>query len=295
MLINFWIKLFLKGLGLAAITYLLICVALRLWQKRLIFHPSSTLDYTPADLGLIYEDVWISVLTWEGKREKMHGWWIPSKSSSKDVLLYLHGNGVNIGANLGPVEKFHQMGMDVLIIDYRGYGRSEGKFPSESEVYRDAQAAWDYLVLEREIAPENIFIFGHSLGGAVAIDLAVRKPNAAGVIVESSFTSMADVVDHQGIYRFLPAQLLLHQRFDTRSKLRLLRVPLLLIHGTEDRTIPPAMSQVLFDLADVPKQLCFIPLAGHNNVATVGGETYLQAVESFRQLAQTHQRQFINR
>lgn len=291
MVINFWLKLLLKGLGLGAIAYLLICIALWIWQKRLIFYPSSIIEYTPSDLGLAYSDVWIPVLTWEGKLEKMHGWWIPSESSSPEVVLYLHGNGVNIGANLGPVKKFHSYGMDVLIIDYRGYGRSEGKFPNESEVYRDAQAAWDYLVLKRNVAAEKIFIFGHSLGGAIAIDLAVRKPNAAGVIVESTFTSMVEMIDHQGIYSFLPAKLVLNQRFDTSSKLKLLRVPLLLIHGTDDRTVPCAMSQVLYDMAEVPKQLLLISFASHNNVASFGGEQYIQGVQKFRQLVRNYQGQ----
>ncbi|WP_013320938.1 alpha/beta hydrolase [Gloeothece verrucosa] len=295
MVINFWIKLLLKGLGLGVIAYLLICIALWIWQKRLIFSPSSRIKSTPSDLGLAYSQVWIPVLTWEGKLEKMHAWWIPSESSSSEVLLYLHGNGVNMGANLGPIEKFHQMGFNVLMIDYRGYGRSEGKFPSESEVYRDAQAAWDYLVLKQKIAPEAIFIFGHSLGGAVAIDLAVRKPNAAGVILESAFTSMVDMIDHLPLYRFIPAKLVLNQRFDNLSKLKLLRVPLMLIHGTQDCTVPPSMSQVLYDLAPVPKQLLFIPLAGHNDVSRVGGEDYIQGLENFRQLALTHQRQLAER
>lgn len=290
MVINFWFKLLLKGLGLGAIAYLIICIALWIWQRRLIFYPSSSLKYTPSDLGLVYEDVWISVLTWKGKLEKMHGWWIPS-DSSKEVVLYLHGNGVNISANLTSVQKFHQMGLNVLIIDYRGYGRSEGKFPSESEVYRDAQCAWDYLVLERKIEPQNIFIFGHSLGGASAIDLAVRKPKAAGVIVENTFTSMVEMIDHQGIYRLLPAKLVLNQRFDTRSKVRLLRIPLLLIHGTDDRTVPYTMSQVLYDMAEVPKQLLLVNGAGHNNVASVGEGQYIQAVQDFRQFARTHKHQ----
>lgn len=270
--------------GVGAIAYLLLCISLLLWQNRLIFFPSSVIENTPDELGLAYSDVWLPVSTKAGSVKRLHGWWIPAPSPTSDVLLYLHGNGENIGANLEHAHRFHQLGFSVLLIDYRGYGRSEGKFPTEAQVYQDAQVAWDYLVQQRGIKPQHIFLYGHSLGGAIAIDLAVRNPEAAGLIVESSFTSLLDMVDHQGVYSLFPADLLLSQRFDSLSKIESLQMPLLLIHGTDDQIIPPRMSQVLFDAAIVPKKLFIVPYADHNNVGSVSGEQYFQTVRDFYQL-----------
>lgn len=292
---NLLFKLLLTVAGVGAIAYLSICTALLLWQNRLIFLPSPVIKNTPDDLDLAYEDVWLPVLDKAGKGERLHGWWIPAASSTSDILLYLHGNGANIGANLGQAQLFHQLGFSVLLIDYRGYGRSEGKFPSEAQVYQDAQAAWDYLVQEGGIKPQDIFLYGQSLGGAIAIDLAVRNSETAGLIVECSFTSMRDMVDHQGVYGFFPADLVLHQRFDSLSKIKLLKMPLLLIHGTDDRTVPAKMSQVLFDAAIVPKKLLLVPFADHHDVASVSGERYFQTVSDFYQLVRANQDQFVER
>lgn len=283
-------KLMVTGVGMVAIAYLSICIALLFWQNRLIFVPSPIIEYTPSDLGLVYEDVWLLLSNRVAKPERLHGWWIPTANSG-DVLLYLHGNGKNVSANLEHAQRLHQLGFSVFLFDYRGYGRSEGNFPTESGVYRDAQAAWNYLVEQRGIPPENIFLYGHSLGAAIALDLAVRQPQAAGLMMENGFTSMRDMVDHQEIYRFFPTNLILNHRFDSLSKLKLLRVPLLVIHGLEDQIVPPRMGQVLFDAAHVPKKLLLVPAASHNNVASVSGEEYSQAVRDFYQLVRIHQHQ----
>ncbi len=295
MMTPIWIK-GLIGLGIiGAIAYLGMCIALWFVQKQLIFVPSRQISYTPDALGLNYEEVWIPLLTLEETVERLHGWWLPGKRGLEEVILYLHGNGGNISSNLAHVKVFNELGFSVLMIDYRGYGQSDGKFPSEAQVYKDAQVAWDYLIHQKAVKPENIFIFGHSLGGAIAIDLAVRKPNAAGLIVESSFTSIQEMVDLRRFYRIFPVSLFLHQRFDSLSKLRLLRVPLLLIHGTEDRTVPPSMGQTLFEKADVPKKLYIVPLAGHNNVSSVGDERYKEEIAAFRQFARQNKRQYVRK
>lgn len=284
-----FLKLLLSVAGIGAIAYLLICIALLLWQNRLIFIPSTVLTVTPADLGLAYEDVWLPVSTKTGNVEHLHGWWLPATSPSTDVLLHLHGNGENIGANLGYAQQFHQLGFSVLLIDYRGYGCSEGDFPTEAQVYQDAQAAWNYLVQERGIDPQKIFVFGASLGGAIAIDLAVRNPEAAGLIVESTFTSMRELVDEQGIYALFPKNLLLRHKFDSISKVKSLQMPILLIHGTHDLIVPTIMSQVLYDAITAPKQLFLVPGAGHNNVVSVAGVQYQQIIQQF--IAQVKARQ----
>ncbi|WP_107669899.1 alpha/beta hydrolase [Cyanothece sp. BG0011] len=292
MMINLLLKGLLNSVGVGVIAYLIVCSALIMGQNRLIFKPTLTLDRTPDDLGMSYEDVWLSVMTPQGKIEKIHGWWINPNAYPEKVLLYLHGIGGNISHNLGTIQTFYNQGFSVFIIDYRGYGSSKGKFPTEAEIYRDSQVAWDYLTQERRIKPKNIFIYGHSLGGAVAIDLGVRKPHAAGVIVENTFTSMMDMVDHSGfIYRLFPTKLFLHQRFDSLAKLSLLKLPLLLIHGTSDRKVPYPMSQTLFEAARVPKKILLVPDAGHLNVSAIAPEKYVHTIQEFEQLVSHNQRQ----
>lgn len=292
MVINLLCKGLLNGVGVGVIAYLSICIALILGQNRLIFKPTLTINTTPADQGMTYEDVWLSVMTPQGKTEQVHGWWINPNSYPEKVLLYLHGIGGNVSYNLGTIQTFYNQGFSVLIIDYRGYGRSKGQFPTESEIYRDSQVAWDYLTQERKMKPQNIFIYGHSLGGAVAIDLGVRKPHAAGVIVENTFTSMTDMIDHSGfIYKLFPSKLLLHQRFDSLAKLSLLKVPLLLIHGTSDRKVPYFMSETLFEAANVPKKLLLVEDAGHLDISSIAPEKYVEAVQEFEQLVNQNGRQ----
>ena len=284
-------KLLFNGIALVpvaapslGIAYLVTCIALLIGQHRLIFAPSRSLPFTPQELGLDYEDVWLSVLTWDGKVERLHGWWLPSASSQEKVLLYLHGNSGNMSNNLAAAQRLQQAGFSVLLIDYRGFGRSQGGFPREAEVYRDAQAAWDYLIQRRGIAPGNIFLYGHSLGGAIAIDLAVRQPLAAGLIVENTFTSMRAMVHHRRIYRFLPIDWILTQRFDSLSKLKLLQIPLLVMRGLADRTIPATMGAQLYAAARVPKLELIVPEADHNNIGAIACEQYLQVMENFTQL-----------
>ena len=271
--------------AIAIILYTAACLYLFFQQTRFIFFPSSAIETTPEFFNLDYQEVWLPVKTKSGEVERMHGWWIPASQPNAQVLLYLHGNGINIGANVAHANRFHRLGFSVLLPDYRGYGRSEGSFPTEAAVYQDAAVAWDYLVQERKIQPEQIFLYGHSLGGAVAIDLAVKQPDAAGLIVESSFTSIRDIVDYQSIYRIFPIDLILNQRFDSIRKVRSLALPVLFIHGTADLRVPATMSQQLYEAAPEPKQLILIPDAGHNNTAETAGDKYFQVMQKFVQQA----------
>lgn len=267
--------------GFLAISYFAICASAMLWQNRLIFFPSPVITTTPDQLDLAYEEVWLPVQEKVGKVERIHGWWLPTVSEATEVLLYLHGNRENIGANLEKAQVFQQLGFSVLLIDYRGYGRSEGNFPSEARVYQDVQVAGDYLLKHRGISPQDIFIYGHSLGGAIAIDLAVQNPEFAGLIVEGSFTSMREMARYRGKYDFLPLNLLLTQRFESISKITKLKMPLLLIHGINDQAVPAAMSQALFNQANEPKQLWLVPGADHVDVAVVAGLEYQQKIQEF--------------
>ena len=196
-------------------------------------------------------------------------------------MLYLHGSAFNIGANVNHARRFKDLGFSVLLISYRGYGRSEGSFPTEAQVYADAEAAWDYLVDQKGIPPGDIFIYGHSLGGAVAINLAVAHPEARGLIVEGAFTSIADMGRRHTFYRLLPINLITHQRFDSISKINHLKMPVLIMHGTEDSVVPYEMSRRLYEKAPSPKKLKLILGGGHNNSARVGGAEYLNTVREF--------------
>ncbi|MEG3872896.1 alpha/beta fold hydrolase [Microcoleus sp. MON2_D6] len=205
-----------------------------------------------------------------------------NKGGLGGVVLYLHGNASNVGSNVEHAYRFHGLGLSVFVMDYRGYGKSQGDFPSESQVYEDAQLAWDYLVKQRGINPNQIYLYGHSLGGAIAIDLALRHPEAAGVIVEGSFTSTRAMVNFQkGLFWMFPIDVLLTQRFDSLSKVDRLQMPVLFIHGTADNVVPVEMTKKLFDAAPEPKQLYIVPDGGHTNVADIGGAEYLQILSQF--------------
>jgi uncharacterized protein len=271
----FW-KGVLIFIGILLTLYIGACLFLYSLQTRLIFFPPSEITTTPAQVNLPYEEVWLPVST-----GKIHGWWIPASNPKAPVLLYFHGNGSNIGDCVNRALRFHQIGLSVMLIDYRGYGKSSGPFPNESLVYEDARTALNYLVETRKIASQNIFLFGESLGGAIAIETAVQHPNLAGIIVESTFTSIRAVIDEEKLYPIFPIDLILTQRFNSLAKIRLLKVPILIIHGTGDETIPAKMSQQLYDAAPEPKQLLLVPEADHNNVALVGGIEYLQTIEAF--------------
>lgn len=298
---QFWLKLSISLGILLAVLYMSACLFLFFRQNRFIFFPVREISTIPTDLHMEYQEVWLPVSTGKIPQDsatgKVHGWWIPAPTadeikskyyinSKKDwVLVYFHGNGDNISGNLNHSYRFHQMGFSVLIVDYRGYGLSQGDFPTETSVYEDVDTAWNYLVNQRGIPPENIVIYGHSLGGAIAIDLAIRQPNAAGVIVEASFTSMRDMVDYQyPLFNIFPIDLILTHRFDSIAKVKSLKMPVLFTHGTADTVVPTYMSEELFEAAPEPKQLFIVPTADHNNIASVSGDKYFETIREFMKL-----------
>ncbi len=280
-----------------AIVYLCACIFLVFMQQRFIFLPSSAVKITPENINLFYEDVWLPISQEKGKLEKIHGWWIPHNSdasSFKGVLLYLHGNAINIGANLEQADPFHKLGFDILLVDYRSYGRSIGNFPSEAQVDQDAEIAWNYLVHQRQISPQDILVYGHSLGGAIAIELATRHPQMAGLVIEGSFTSIENMIHYLGgIYRIFPAKLLLHQKFDSIKKLKKLDIPILLIHGTADDSVPAYMSEQLFEVAPAEiKDLYIVPDAGHHHIFATAGDEYLHKINEFVNQFKNHNTKF---
>ena len=271
---------------IAATAVLLVVYAVAatyLWARQAyyIFRPKRIISSTPDDYQLPFKDVYIGVDEGNSKTERVHAWWIPAEHPAGRSLLYLHGSALNIAANISHARRFQRLGFSVLLVSYRGYGKSDGTFPSEATVYSDARAAWRYLTERKGIDPASIFIYGHSLGGAVAIELAMDQPAAAGLIIEATFTSIADMAREIPRYRFFPLELIVHQRFDSINKVGRLQVPVLYLHGTADRLVPPEMSRQLYQHTASAKRLKYIEGGGHNNSAAVGGEEYLQVVQKF--------------
>lgn len=230
-----------------------------------MFIPFREFEHTPDLYQLPYRTVWMSIATSTGKTERLNGWWIPAKNPDAPVLLYLHHNSRNIGGNVSQARQFHRIGFSVLLFDYRGFGQSDGKFPTESQVYEDAEIAWNYLTQTRKIPPQRIVIYGHSIGGTVAIDLAAKHPDAAALIVQSTFTSMRDMTKRFGLFWMFPIDLLLRNRFESLEKMKRVKQPVLIIQGDRDLQIPVEMGQALYAAAPNPKRLLLIPASGHDN------------------------------
>ncbi|MGF1539815.1 MAG: alpha/beta hydrolase [Pleurocapsa sp.] len=271
-------KLCLIILGFSLTLYIAICLLLRWQQTSLIFFPHRLIRSTPQKYNLDYQDVWLNV-----DQEKIHGWWLPSSKQSAPVLLYFHGNASNNGDLIDLAAILHDLGVSILLIDYRGYGKSSPTFPNESRVYQDALAAWQYLTKNCQIKPQNIFVYGHSLGGAIAVDLATKHPEMAGIIIEGTFTSIKDVASLDKFLQIFPLNLILTQHFDTITKIQSLQTPLLILHGKKDEIIPISMAKKLFTAAPKPKQLVIIPHARHNDLPQVGNEQYFWSLKQFIQ------------
>lgn len=255
------------ALGLGA-GLLLMVVAIRLLENRFIFFPPRYPEgfEPPANYGLKPEEVWISA----SDGVKINAWFFPGSSSPK-VLLCFHGNAENIGYGLPRMKTLSRLGVNLLAVDYRGYGKSEGS-PDEQGVYRDAEAAHRFLIEAKRFEPKNIIIYGQSLGGAVAIDLASRR-ECGGLVVESSFTSGRDMA--RRMFRIPLLEYVPKSRFDSISKISKVRAPVLIIHGTQDEVIPFSMGERLSQAAPEPKWFLRVEGAGHNDVFVVGGEKYL--------------------
>ena len=274
------IKRVIQLVSLLTIFYVLVCIYMWATQRQKIFLPEPQLQTTPDRNGMRYEEVRIPSGS-GAERGELNGWWIPAEQANAVTLLYLHGNFRNIGHNVEHALRLHNLGYNLLLVDYRGYGLSTGGEPSEAKVYEDAEAAWNYLLKQRGVLAQRTFIYGHSLGGAVAIDLAVHHPEAAGLIVESTFTSMTAMGNQD--YPYLPISLLLNQRFDNLDKIGRLKIPVLFIHGTWDTKVPYQMSQQLFDQAPQPKYLKLIEGGEHGNSGGIAWLEYRAAVSEFVQ------------
>ncbi len=242
----------------------------RYLENKTLFYPAKLLSSTPNDIGVSYEDVFIT--TEDGC--KLHGWFVPAEDS-RSTLLFFHGNAGNISDRLGKIQLFHRMRLNVLIIDYRGFGQSNGK-PTESGMYLDAKAAFDYLKNSKKDMLDSLIVYGASLGGVAAINLASREEITA-LIVDSSFSNAVDMAKR--IYPFIPS-FLVTIKLDNISKIKKISIPKLFIHSVDDMTIPYSLGQKLFEAAKDPKEMLTIS-GGHNDGHIHDEEKYNSAIEIF--------------
>jgi len=249
-----WWRLALSVVRIVVLVYVGFGALIFFFQSYLVYHPSGELDATPSDAGLNFEDVFLTA----EDGTKIHAWYVPRRGA-ETTLLFCHGNAGNISHRLPTLETFHHLGLNVLIFDYRGYGRSEGK-PTEAGTYQDVAAAWDYLVQARGKRPGRIIVFGCSLGGAVAAHLA-HEHTPGALILESTFTSAPDLGAR--LYPFLPVRWLCRYSYDTRAIVGEIRCPILVIHSRDDDIVPFEFGQALFDAAGDDKQ--FLEIHGSHN------------------------------
>jgi pimeloyl-ACP methyl ester carboxylesterase len=236
--------------------------------NALLFFPEQKLLATPLTT---YEEV--TVETEDG--ERLHAWWIPAERPVGHVL-FCHGNGGNIGDRVLHAALLHRAGLDVLLFDYRGYGRSTGR-ASEEGTYRDARAARTALLGRREVNAGSVLYVGESLGGAVATALAHEAP-PAGVVLVSTFTSVRDMARRH--YPFVPAAAV-PDAYPSLRLVRDLRAPLLVLHGDRDDLVPLMSGEELYEAAPEPKTMHVLAGVGHNDLVSRAGDEWAAAIAEF--------------
>lgn len=240
-------------------------------QPDMVFFPLQELRSAPSAWGMRYEDVTIKT----GDNVDLHGWYIPGKTGAK-TLLFFHGNAGNISHRGESVSVFHDMGLNVLIFDYRGYGQSKGK-PSEQGLYRDARSAWRYLTQVRDIADHDIILFGRSLGAAIAIKLATEV-KAAALIAESTFSSADDMARH--MFPVLSHLIYVRFKFNNVGNISRVQCPIMYAHSPDDDIIPYALGRKVYEAANSPKS--FFELKGDHNTGFLQSQPqYGRQLEKF--------------
>jgi pimeloyl-ACP methyl ester carboxylesterase len=261
------------------------CASLDEWQRRNIFQAEASArwgDGAPPASGVAYDLALAN-------SDRLHTWYVRATEAGAPTVLFLHGARRNLTGSADRIELLHRLGFNVLAIDYRGFGRSTSLLPSEASAIEDADRAYAEL-LRKEPNPDKRFVYGYSLGGALAIDLAARRRDFAGLVVEASFTRIADIV-RESRFSWVPfIDLAVTQSFDSIDKIARVSVPLLLVHGTADSIVPPSMSDRLYAAAsEVPpnlRQMLKVQGAGHRSAAFNGGADFAQALRGFAKEAQ---------
>jgi uncharacterized protein len=245
-------------------------VGVRYMERKSLFFPMKQMSSSPADVGLAYEEVYLN--TQDNK--KIHGWFIPVEKKG-DTILFSCGNAGNISHRLDKISIMNEMGFNVFIFGYRGYGKSEGS-PSEQGLYRDIEAAYEHLVRGRAISPEEIILYGESIGGGVAIELATRTPVKA-LITEEAFTSVKDMASLA--FPLIP-HFVFSSKFDNLEKVGRIECPKLIIHSIDDEIVPFSQGQSLFEAAREPKEFLGIR-GGHNTAFRDSMRDYKEGIISF--------------
>ena len=266
------LKRMLGSFALIVLTlYLGFMLLIFIFQGKLVYFPGKEVGDTPGSIGLHYEDVYLVT----DDKIKIHGWYVPHPDA-KATLLFFHGNAGNISHRIESIFIFYNIGLSVFIIDYRGYGNSDGR-PSEHGTYRDAMAAWNYLVDERHLRPDEIIVFGRSLGGAVAASLAAKVTPAA-VILESTFTSIKELGTHY--YPYLPVSWISRIHYPVDEHITSFNCPVLIIHSHQDELVPVRFGQRLFEYALEPKM--FLSISGtHNGGFLLSKDVYVKGIKHF--------------
>ena len=261
----------LKNIISLIIGVFLFLIFLRMFELKSIFYPQKMIEFIPSSQGLNYEDVYF--MTKDGL--KLNGWFVPA-NNPHCVVLYFHGNAGNISHRIEAARLFNEKNLDFFIVDYRGFGMSQGH-PFEKGTYLDALAAYEYLVKVKGIPAEKIVIYGKSLGTAVAIDLA-SKIRAGALICESGLTSTADLA--RDIYKFIPLWLFVTQKYDSLKKVGKIDIPKLFIHSKNDEIIPFRHGKRLFEAAGEPKEF-YVMQGGHNDAFYIYSDECMQRIENF--------------
>lgn len=271
-----WAALRVFGLAVAVVVATG-CAYLSEKQGELIFRPTSDVwrGYNPDSHKI--DEHWIPVGQGDAK---LHAWWAPADDAKAPTVLYLHGARWNLSGSITRIERWRKLGFSVLAIDYRGFGKSTLVSPTEQLSYEDAEAGWEYLA---KLAPDRPrYVVGHSLGGAIGAELARRRTDCQGLVLEATFTSIRDMVAYSS-WSYIPVGLILTQEFDTLSKMKEIRAPVLITHGTADRIVPFEMGEKLYAAATSPKKFIRVEGGNHHNLSSVAFEDYRRALkELFR-------------
>jgi uncharacterized protein len=258
---------FLIGFLLVVVLFV---VMARLLARASIFFPLKTIETEPQDFEISYEDVFFKT----ADHKRLNGWYFPVPDATR-TLLFFHGNAGNISHRMEKIVLLQKLGLNIFIIDYRGYGRSQGA-PSEAGFYKDADAAYKYLTEVRRLSADQVILYGESIGGAVAVNLASRKEVKA-IITEETFSSVKDMAPR--VISWVPP-VVFGTKFDSVSKIKDVRCPKLIIHSPDDEIVPYALGKKLFEAAAEPKE--FLKLwGGHNTAFLESKQVYLQRIGDF--------------
>lgn len=258
------------------------CAVVDFEQRRWIFQPTSQAWAPGVAAAQGMHDVWIDYASrhpeHRGQAVRLHGLWLPQADPKAPVLLFLHGTRWDVRASAPRMRNMHTLGFSVLAVDYRGFGLSSDVLPSETLAAEDARAAWDWLAHQHPDLPR--YVFGHSLGAAIAVQLAHDVFDEAGLIIEGAFTSVADVFRS---YRWgwLPITGFITQHFDAAARIAHIGSPLLVVHGADDSMVLPALGRALYAKALAPKRFVLVPGAVHEDTNSVGLPQYRQALAEF--------------